>query len=100
MRHEKIMRHIQSVPQRPTHGLNMIALFTHYLRAQGLRLRRISLKTLTGNSCLSLEYSFLGELDHVTEPAVIVGWRILGVPRRRSVRETCGRGGFSAEPRC
>ena len=46
MRHQKIMRDIQSVAQRSIHGLNMIGLFPHHLRAQRLRLRRIHLETL------------------------------------------------------
>ena len=58
----------------------MIGLFPHHLRALRLRLRRVCLETLAGRARLPLEHPFLGELDHVTEPAVFVGWRILDVP--------------------
>jgi hypothetical protein len=86
------MRHIQLVAERSSHRLNMIRLFRHHLRAQCLRLRRISLETPAIGEGQPLEHSFLSEFDHVTEPALLVGWRILDVPPARSVREGLGGG--------
>src|SRR5262245_32987998 len=94
MRHQEIVRHIQVVTEGSSHRLNMAGLFPHHLRAQRLCLRRIGLKTLTVLTRLPLQHSFLRELDHVAEPAVIVGGRILHVTRGHSVSKACRRGAF------
>src|SRR5262249_10570893 len=83
------MRHIQFMAEGSSHRLNMAGLFPHHLRAQRLCLRRIGLETLTVLTRLPLQHSFFRELDHVAEPTVFVGRRILDVSPAWSVREAC-----------
>src|SRR4029077_11606355 len=96
VRYQEVMGHIHLATQRSVHSLNMIGVLLYQLCALGLRLWRVRLEALTLSSRHAMHQSLLRELDHVTEPAILVCRRQRGVAPAGSVREGLRALGFSA----